>query len=104
MEPCEYNLAKPMKTPPKPTFKQKLWVSLEPFVLILLRDIILFLIVFAALVIAFVGVAALKALGMPAERLDLLERAHSYAYLAVALIFLLDMVAKIILEFVGKKP
>jgi len=92
-----------MKTPPKPTFKQKLWSSLEPVVLILMRDIILFLIVLAALLVGFVGVAGLKALGMPPQRVEILETLHWYAYLAVASIFLLDMVFKTILEVVRKK-
>jgi len=63
-----------MKTPPKPTFKQRLWSSLEPVVLILLRDIILFLIVLAALIVGFVGVAGLKALGMSPQRAEFLRR------------------------------
>jgi len=92
-----------MKTPPKPTFKQQLWAQLEPVALILLRDIILFIMVLAALVVGFAGVAGLKALGMPPERLKILEAMHSYAYLAVATIFLLDMVAKTILEVLRKK-
>jgi hypothetical protein len=93
-----------MKQPPKPTFKQKLWASLEPVILILLRDIILFLMVLAALVVGYAGVAALKALGMPPRRLEILEMVHSYAYLGIACIFLFDMVAKTILEVVTKKP
>jgi hypothetical protein len=92
-----------MRTPPKPTFKEKLWSSLEPIVLILLRDIILFLMVLAALILGFVGVAALKALGMPPQRVEILEALHWYAYLVVASIFLLDMVFKTILEVVKKK-
>jgi hypothetical protein len=92
-----------MRTPPKPTFRQQLWASLEPVVLILLTDIILFVIVLAALVVGFAGVAGLKALGMSPERLVILEAMHSYVYLAVASIFLLDMVAKTILEVVRKK-
>jgi len=93
-----------MRTPPKLTFRQKLWSSLESFLLILLRDIILFLIVLAALVVGFAGVAGLKALGMPPERVEILEAIHWYAYLAVASIFLLDMVAKTVLEVFRKKP
>ena len=93
-----------MKTPPKPTFKQQLWSSLEPVVLILLRDIILFLIVLAALIVGFVGVVGLKALGIPPQRVELLETLHWYAYFTVASIFLLDMVVKTILEIVRKKP
>jgi uncharacterized RDD family membrane protein YckC len=92
-----------MKTPPPPTFKQKLWSSLEPVLLILLRDIILFLIVLAALIVGFVGVAGLKALGMPPQRTEILEGLHWYAYLAVATIFLLDMVLKTILEVAKRK-
>ncbi len=92
-----------MKTPPKPTFKQRLWSSLEPVVLILLRDIILFLIVLAALIVGFVGVAGLKALGMSPQRAEILETLHWYAYLIVASIFLLDMVIKTILEVARKK-
>ena len=57
-----------MKTPLRPGFKQKLWSSLEPVLIILLRDFLLFLIVLAALVVGFAGVAGLKALGMPPER------------------------------------
>jgi hypothetical protein len=92
-----------VRTPPKPTFKQTLWSSLEPVLVILLRDIILFLIVLAALVVGFAGVAGLKALGMPPERTEILEALHWYAYLTVASIFLLDMVVKTILEVVRKK-
>lgn len=88
--------------PPKPTFKQRLWSSLEPFLIILLRDIALFLIVLAALVLGFVGVTALKAAGMPPERTQILETMHFYAYLIVAFIFLLDMVAKVSLEVFRK--
>ncbi len=85
-----------MKTAPKPTFKQKLWASLEPYLLILIRDIILFLIVLAALVIGFGGVAGMKVLGMPPERVTILETAHFYTYLTTFCIFALDMLFKII--------
>jgi len=100
---CEYNLLAGMRTPPKPTFRQKLWSSLEPVLMILVRDIIFFLIVLAALVLGFVGVAGLKALGMPPERVQVLETMHFYAYLAVAFVFLVDMVGKIILEILRKR-
>ena len=99
-----YNRQHQMKTAPKPSFKQKLWSSLESAILILLRDIILFLIVLAALVVGYAGLGALKAFGMPPERLEILETLHFYAYLAVALIFFLDMVAKILLEIFKGKP
>lgn len=92
-----------MRTLPKPTFKQKLWSSLEPVLIILLRDIILFLIVLAAMVVGLVGVAGLKALGMPPERVQVLETMHFYAYFAVAFVFLMDMVCKTILEILKKR-
>ena len=93
-----------MKTPPKPTFRQKLWASLEPVVLILLRDIILFFIVLAALLVGFAGIAGLKAFGMPQERLQILETMHFWAYTTVAILFLLDMVLKIFLQIFIKRP
>jgi len=71
---------------------------MEPFVLILLGDILLFLMVFAALVVVYAGVAGMKALGMRPERVEVLETMHWYAYLAVAFEFLLDMVVKIIVQ------
>ena len=91
------------KAPPTPTFKQKLWLRLEAPVLILLTDIILFLIVLAAMIVGFSGVAGLKALGMPPERVSILETMHFYAYFLIAFLFLLDMVIKIVLELVKKK-
>lgn len=72
--------------------------------LILLRDILLFLIVLAALVVGYAGVAGLKALGMRPERVDLLETMHWYAYLAVAFIFLLDMVVRTVVQVLARKP
>lgn len=90
-----------MKPPPKPTFKQKLWSTLEPLVLILLRDIVLFLIVLAALVVVYAGVAGMKALGMRPERVEVLETMHWYAYLSVSFTFLLDMVVRIVLHSLG---
>jgi len=56
------------------------------------------------MVVGYAGVAALKAFGMPPERLTLLEIVHSYAYLAVAVLFLLDMFAKILLETFRRSP
>jgi len=87
----------------KPTFKQKLWLQLEPVLIILLRDIILFFIVLSALLVGFVGIAGLRAFGMPPERLNILETMHWYAYIAVEFLFLFDMVLKIILEISRKK-
>jgi hypothetical protein len=60
--------------------------------------------VLAALIVGFAGVAALEALGMPNERVKILEAMHWYAYLVVAFIFLVDMVFKMILEVFSKKP
>jgi hypothetical protein len=93
-----------MKTPPKPTFKQKLWVSLEPMVLILLKDIALFFTVLAALLIGFAGIAGLRALGINQQRLDILETFHFWAYTATEILFLLDMVLKTVLELFRKRP
>jgi hypothetical protein len=86
-----------------PTFKQKLWASLEPIMLILLKDIIIFLIVLATLVVVFAGVAGMKALGIRPERAEMFETLHFYAYLAVATILLIDLILKTLLEAFGKK-
>jgi hypothetical protein len=93
-----------MRTPPKPTFMQKLRASLEPVVLILLRDIILFFIVLAALLVGFAGIAGLKAFGMSEQWLQILETMHFWAYTTVEVLFLLDMVLKIFLEILIKRP
>ena len=92
-----------MKSVPKPSFKQKLWSSLKDVVLILLKDIILFMIVLAALAFAYLGIAGLKAPGMAPERCQVLEIMHFYGYMAVLCIFLLDMVLKTILEVFKKR-
>jgi len=76
----EYNpSSRYMKKPPKPTFWQRLWASLEPSLLILLKGIALFLTILAALVVGFAGVAGLKALGMRPERAEMIETKHFYA-------------------------
>ena len=93
-----------MKAPPKPTFRQKLWPPIEPVVLILLRDIILFFIVLAALLVGFAGIAGLKAFGMSEQRLQILETMHFWAYTTVEVLFLLDMVLKIFLQIFMKRP
>jgi hypothetical protein len=93
-----------MKPPPKPTFREKLWPPIEPVVLILVRDIILFFIVLAALLVVFVGIAGLKAFGMPQERLQILETLHFWAYTSVEVLFLLDMVLKTFLQIFAKRP
>lgn len=93
-----------MKPPPKPTFRQKLWPPIEPVVLILLRDIILFFIVLAALLVGFAGIAGLKAFGMPEQRLQILETFHFWAYTTIEVLFLLDMVLKTFLEIFRKRP
>jgi hypothetical protein len=62
-----------MRQPPPPTFRQKFWVSLEPLLIILLKDIVLFLIVLAALTIGFAGIAGLKALGIRPDRAEIIE-------------------------------
>jgi len=93
-----------MKPPPQPTFRQKLWPPIEPVVLILLRDIILFFIVLAALLVGFAGIAGLKAFGMPEQRLQILETMHFWAYTTVEVLFLLDMVLKTFLEIFRKRP
>jgi len=93
-----------MKPPPKPTFRQKLWPPIEPVVLILLRDIILFFIVLAALFVGFAGIAGLKAFGMSEQRLQILETGHFWAYTTVEVLFLLDMVLKIFLKIFIKRP
>jgi hypothetical protein len=92
-----------MKPPPKLTFRQKLWPPIEPVVLILLRDIILFFIVLAALLVGFAGIAGLKAFGMPEDRLQILETAHFWAYTTVEIMFLLDMVLKTFLQIFIKR-
>ena len=92
-----------MKPPPKPTFRQKLWYPIELVVLILLRDIILFLIVLAVLFVVFAGIEGLKAFGMPEKRLQILETMHFWAYTVVAFLFLLDMIMKIVLEIFKKR-
>jgi hypothetical protein len=92
-----------MKQPSKPTFKQKFWASLEPVVLILLKDIALFFIVLAALLIGFAGIESLRAFGMREERLEVLETVHFWAYTAVEILFLLDMVLKTVLELFRKR-
>ena len=93
-----------MKPPPKITFRQKLWPPIEPVVLILLRDIILFFIVLAAMLVAFAGISGLKALGMSPERLQILETMHFWAYTTVEFLFLFDMIMKIVLEIFKKRP
>jgi len=98
-----YNRPHQMKPAPTPSFKQKLWSSVEPAILILLPDIIKFLLVLAALLVGYAGLSALKAFGMSPERLAVLETLHFYAYLAVAFLFLLDMVVKISLEIFRKR-
>ncbi len=95
---------KKIPTVPSLTFKQKLWASLEPIMFILLKDIIIFLIVLATLVIVFAGVAGMKALGMRPERAEMFETLHFYAYLAVACILLVDLIFKTLVESFGKKP
>jgi hypothetical protein len=87
-----------LQSPLQNKFREKLWTRLEPIVLILVSDVFLFLIVFAALVIAFTGISGLKALGMRPERLEILETLHWYAYLAVSILFSIDMLLKTILE------
>jgi len=72
--------------------------------LILLTDIILFLVILAALLVGFLGIAGLKALGMSPARIEILETMHFYGYLTVGGIFLLDMIGKIIIEAARKKP
>jgi hypothetical protein len=93
-----------MKPPPKPTFRQKLWPPIEPVVLILLRDIILFFIVLAAMLVVYVGTAGLKAFGMPEQRLQILETMHFWAYTTVEFLFLFDMIMKIVFEIFKKRP
>jgi hypothetical protein len=93
-----------MKQPPKPTFKQKLWASLEPAILILLNDIALFFIVLAALLVGYAGIGGLKAFGMPEARLQIIETVHFWAYTTVEILFLLDMILKILLELFKKRP
>ena len=92
-----------MKKTPQPTFNQKLWVSLEPIMLILVKDIIIFLVILATLVIVFAGVAGMKALGMRPERAEFFETLHFYAYAAVATVLGLDLLSKTIFELLGKK-
>jgi hypothetical protein len=87
-----------MKKAPAPTFKDKLWTRLESIILILVTDIVLFLIVLAALLIAYAAINGLKALGMSESRLELLETIHWYAYLAVSTLFLFDMLVKTLME------
>ena len=91
------------KPPPTPKFKEKLWTRLEPIVLILVSDIVLFLIVLAGLVIAYTGISGLRALGMRPERLDILDTIHAYAYLGVSVIFLLDMVVRSFIEVARRR-
>ena len=92
-----------MKTPPKPSFGQKLWSSVADPMLILLSDVILFLIVLAALLVGFLGITGLKAFGVRPERIELFETIHFYGYLSVEAVFICDMLFKIISESLRKK-
>ena len=64
----------------------------------------MFFIVLAALLVGFAGIAGLKAFGMSEQRLQILETMHFWAYTTVEMLFLLDMVLKIILEIFRKRP
>lgn len=87
-----------MASKPKkpPTFFEKVWGPIEPTAVIVLQDIILFMMVFAALIVGAVVISILKAFGIPAERVQLLEAMHWWAYFSLAVIFLIDMIFKVI--------
>lgn len=85
------------------TFKQKLWISLEPIMLILLKDIIIFAVIFATLVVVFAGVAGMKALGLRPQRAEFFETLHFYTNAAVATALCIDFFFKTILELFARK-
>jgi hypothetical protein len=86
-----------MKKPPKLSFKMKLWSALEPAVIILLHDIILWLIIFAGLAIVFWGLSFLKLLGVSETWLNGFEKIHLLGSLIIAVLFVFDMVMKTVI-------
>ncbi len=89
--------------PKAPSFRQRLWAEIEPAVRALLGDVALFMLLLAALTIAYLGLEGLGALGYRTERVELLETLHYWAYLAVFVMFLVDLVLKVFFYLVRKR-
>jgi uncharacterized RDD family membrane protein YckC len=77
------------------TFLGEVRNEVKPVAVALCADICLFLILLTALVVAFIALRLLAALGYLAERVAILESVHYWAYLAVFVMFLIDLILKI---------
>jgi hypothetical protein len=76
-------------------FPKDVWEDIRPAARALAGDVAIFLMVIAALAIAYLGLRTLRVIGYDSTRLDTLETIHYYAYLVVFTMLLLDLIVKI---------
>ena len=74
---------------------ERRWKRIEPTVSLFVEDTAKFACGILALAICYGLLRALEAMGYASERVEFLETAHYYAFAAVLVMFMLDLVLKI---------
>ena len=84
---------RPAKTP---SFWARTWAEIEPGVRAVAGDTTLGVVLLGALTIAYLVLEGIKALGYPEDRVARLESLHYWAYLVVFVVFLLNLLYKVV--------
>lgn len=81
----------------QPNLVVEVWEENRTVLKVLLGDLMLFLIVLLGLALCFLSLLGLKRIGYPSERVALLETIHFWAYVCVVLLFVTDLIAKLLI-------
>ena len=81
---------------------KEIWAEKRPVFKALVADVLIFLVVLAALFLCYIALRGMEAAGYPSERIARLEQLHYWAYVGVIGLFLVDLVLKLFVLFIRK--
>jgi hypothetical protein len=76
-------------------FCKDVWEDIRPAARALVGDVAIFVLVLAALAVAYLGLRSLRVIGYNQARLETFDLIHYCAYLVVLVMLLLDLIIKI---------
>jgi hypothetical protein len=85
------------------SFWQKRWENIEPVVGALVEDALVMIFFIVVLTAVYLALGLLAQLGYAPQRIEMFETIHYYAYLAVFVLFMIDLVLRILLHTVRKR-
>jgi hypothetical protein len=88
---------------PERSFWKERWKNIEPAAGALVEDAMLMFIFVVALELIYLALGSLAALGYDSQRVGMFETIHYYAFLAVFLVFMVDMVVRVLLHAFRKQ-